>query len=152
MPKIKIQKDEIVEFLVDYLDLENVEDRIGELRGIDWNPFDDDGDEYEGAWEEMVHNWELVSQAARSLVSVAERIVIGGISLSNQQKHEAVVGALDRAVNAPWYLEAFDGPAISMIVSMAVGWMNAVNWGIGQDEVESKIHLALEGGSLRREV
>jgi hypothetical protein len=132
MADINIDKNEIVEFMVDYLQLEEFKESVGKLKDIDWNPFDDDGDEFVGVWAEIQHNYDLIWDVAVNLVGVAERIVVGGLSLENEQKHNVVVSALDRALKSPWYLEPFDGVALGMLVTAAVKFLKMVDWGVGE--------------------
>lgn len=130
MAEVKIEKDELVSFLIDYLDIEGVKGKLSGLKQIDWNPFDDDGDEYDTVFAEIRHNWDLIWDALTALVQTAERIVVGGVTLTNVQKHEAVVSALDKALVLPWYMEPFDGVALGMLVASAVKFMNKVDWGV----------------------
>ena len=130
MAKVEINKDEIAEFMLDYIDWEGTKDTVGKLKEFDWNPFDEDGDEFVGAWAEMRHNSELVIDVAKALVNTAERVVVGGLSLSASQKRDAVVKALDNALRLPWYAEPFDGIALGIFVDMVVAFMNKVDWGI----------------------
>jgi len=127
-PKVEIDLNEIVVFLLEDLGVEALREKMTALRGIDWNPFDDDGDEYDSVWSEMQHNFNLVWQAADSLVYTAERIVVGGVELTAPEKHKAVVRALDAAIRLPWYAEPFDGPLLDMIVVGAVNRWNSVDW------------------------
>jgi hypothetical protein len=102
-------------------------EELAKLRAeFDWNPFDDDGDEYVGVWEEVKHNFQLVGNVAMSVVLVAERATISGQSLSDPQKHAACVQALDDIIRLPWYLEPFDNVALDMAVSTAVAALNSI--------------------------
>lgn len=112
------------------LELDALKGEVQKLRGIDWNPFDEDGDEYDGAFAEIHHNWELVWNVVLQAVAVTERIIVDGASLSNAQKHKVVVGILDDIVRLPWYAEPFDGPVLDALVKAAVKFLKAVNWGI----------------------
>ena len=127
-PRVEIELDEIVDFLIEDLGIEALSEKMTALGGIDWNPFDEDGDEYESIWSEMQHNFSLVWQATDALVFTAERIVVNGIELSAPEKHRAVVAALDRAIRLPWYAEPFDGPLLDMIVVGAVNRWNSIDW------------------------
>jgi hypothetical protein len=127
-PRVEIELDEIVDFLIEDLGIEALSEKMTALGGIDWNPFDEDGDEYESIWSEMQHNFSLVWQATDALVFTAERIVVNGIELSAPEKHRAVVAALDRAIRLPWYAEPFDGPLLDMIVVGAVNKWNSIDW------------------------
>lgn len=97
-------------------------------KNIDWNPFDEDGDEHVGPWAEIRQNFKLVGDVAMSVVHVAESIVVEGQGLSAPQKHAACVQALDDILRLPWYLEPLDGPVLDMVVSTAVAGMNAIGW------------------------
>lgn len=126
--RAEINLDEIVDYLTDSLGVEALKEKMGGLSGIDWNPFDEDGDEYESVWSEMQNNFSLVWQAADALVFTAERIVVGGVSLTAPEKHKSVVEALDRAIRLPWFAEPFDGPLLDMIVVGAVNRWNSIDW------------------------
>lgn len=126
MSKIEIKKDELVKYLVNSLALEGLKDAATNLKEIDWNPFDDDGDEYDTPWKEIVHNKDILVDVALALVNTAERIIIEGNKLTASQKHDAVVKALDDAISLPWYAEPFDGKLISLLVTSVVKTMNAL--------------------------
>ena len=140
----EFEMKDVVDFLEDYLDFEELEDKVVGLKGIDWNPFDEDQDEYEGVWAEMHHNWQLLWDAVCAVTNTLERVVIGGVMLSNQEKHKAAVETLDRAIRLKWYLEPFDGPAINMLVKASVSWWNSVDWGIGIEDIEPLVELDSE--------
>lgn len=137
-PKVEISLDEIVDFMWEYLEMDNVKSEIRKLKSFDWNPFNEDGDEYAGAFAEMAHNWELIWNVMKQFVNVAERIVVGGVGLTNQQKHKAVVEAIDRAIRLPFFLEPFDGIVIDMFVTAAVKFWNTVGWGVDATPLEVK--------------
>lgn len=142
MADIKFETKEIADFLVDYLDLGDFKDDLGKLRDIDWNPFNEDGDEYVGVWAEIRHNYDLVWEVAVDLCGIAEQLLIGGLSLTSEQKHKSVVEALDRALDCPWYLEPFDGTALGLLVNTVVKYLNLVEWGIGAGSVSGAIEIA----------
>jgi len=122
--KVEIKKDELVKYLVKSMKTSELSKAMKGLKEIDWNPFDDDGDEYDSAWKEIVHNKDLVFDAAVALSVTAERLVVEGMSLSAPQKHKAVVSALDKAIALPFFMEPFDGKVIDLIVTGAVKFMN----------------------------
>lgn len=134
--KIEIKKDELVKYLVKSLKTPELTKAMNGLKEIDWNPFDDDGDEYDTAWKEIVHNKDLVFDAAVALAHTAERLVIEGKSLSAPQKHDAVVSALDKAIALPFFMEPFDGKVIDLIVTGAVKFMNLLRKSKPAPEVE----------------
>lgn len=141
MAEITFNKDEIVQFLVDRLEIGEIRESIRGLKGIDWNPFDDDGDEYVTVWEELRHNWDLISDVAEQLVRSVEFLVVDGQSLSSEQKHDAVVAALDKAIRVPWYVEPFDGLLIGLLVNVIVRQFNKINWGVGDGETVALIEV-----------
>lgn len=122
--KVEFEKGELVKYLIKQLAIDGLKKAAKNLKDIDWNPFDDDGDEYDTAWKEMVHNKDLLVEAAMALVNTAERIVIEGNKLTSVQKHDAVVAALDKAIKLPWFAEPFDGKIISLLVTSVVKTMN----------------------------
>lgn len=122
--KVEIKKDELVKYLVKTLKTPELMKAMKGLKEIDWNPFDDDGDKYDTAWKEIVHNKDLVFDAAVALAVTAERLIIEGQALSAPQKHKAVVAALDKAIALPFFMEPFDGKVIDLIVTGAVKFMN----------------------------
>lgn len=122
--KVEFEKDELVKYLIKQLALSGLKKAAKNLKDIDWNPFDDDDDEYDTAWKEIVHNKDLLVEAAAALVNTAERIIIEGNRLTAAQKHDAVVAALDKAIILPWYAEPFDGKIISLLVTSVVKTMN----------------------------
>lgn len=134
--KVEIKEQEVLDFLKEFLELDKFSEELSKMKGIDWNPFDEDGDEHVGAFQEMHHNFELIWSAAMALTKSVEQIVIGGISLTNQQKHKAVVKALDDLIRLPWYAEPFDGPLLDVLVKISVQYWNAVNWGVQLDKIE----------------
>ena len=137
--KVEFELNEVVDFLEEYLKLGEVKDSIKKLKGIDWNPFNEDGDEYVGAFEELQHNLDLISDAAEDLCKTVQFMLIGGQTLSNQQKHKAVVKALDNAVRLPFWAEPFDGILFDVIVKMAVKNLKKVNFGVPEGEVREII-------------
>jgi hypothetical protein len=145
--KVNIEGQEIQDFLVKYLELEVLKEEIKDLKGIDWNPFDDDRDQYDGVWEEMGHNFELIWSATLAITKTVELIVVGGVSLTNRQKHKAVVQALDDAIRLPFYAEPFDGPLIDLVVKIAVRYWNSVNWNVPVPPIELRPKGALNDGS-----
>ena len=132
---ITFDKDRLVDFLKTELEFDERKKAIGGIGQIDWNPFDDDGDEYTNVWSEMKHNWELVWDALIAVVGVLETIVVEGVSLSAPQKKKAAVSLLDDLLKLPFYLEPFDGIALGMLVDSAVGFMNKVNWGVDVPQI-----------------
>jgi len=139
--KVEFEKKEIVTFLVDYLELDEVKNSLVGLKKIDWNPFDQDEDEYETPWAEIKNNFSIVSDAVSDLVFAAERLVVGGVNLNSSQKHEAVVSALDHAIKLPWYLEPFDGAILGMLVNLAVSAWNTIGWGLEPGEELAGIEI-----------
>jgi len=143
MPEVVIDKDKLREYVAQTLNTAELSQQLGKLKDIDWNPFDEDGDEYVGLWAEMKHNWDVVWTFLLYACSLAENLVVDGLSLEAPQKHDLVVGALDDVIHLNWYLEPFDGPALGMLVKAAVSFLNKVGWG---DEIEGlakeKVELA----------
>lgn len=123
---IKIKKEKLVKYLVDSLDLSDIKNATSGLKEFDFNPFDDDGDEYETAWDEIVHNKDLLVEFCMALVRTADRLIVEGQKLTSAQKHDAVVSALDDAIALPWYAEPFDSKLISLLVTSLVKTLNAV--------------------------
>jgi len=139
--KTEFNKDQIVDYIERKLDDSGLLAAITAAKALDWNPFDDDGDEYVGAWAEMRHNADLILGVARGAILLAEQIVIDGRSLTNPQKRDAVVAVLDDCIRLPWYAEPFDGIAIGLLVDSGVAAFNALGWvqeipGLG--EVDAK--------------
>jgi hypothetical protein len=130
MSAANIDHRELARLIWEQLRLSEWRDSIVALRGIDWNPFDDDGDEYVGIFSEINHNFSLVFDVAQQAAAVAQRIVVDGASLSDPQKHRVVVQVLDDLIRLPFYAEPFDGPVIDVLVKSAVKMLRAVNWGI----------------------
>jgi hypothetical protein len=114
----------------DQLNLSELRDSVVALKGIDWNPFDDDEDEYAGIFSEINHNFSLIFDVAQKAAAVTQRIVVDGAVLSDPQKHKVVVQVLDDLIRLPFYAEPFDGPVIDVLVKSAVKMLRAVNWGI----------------------
>jgi hypothetical protein len=114
----------------DQLQLDELKASVVALKGIDWNPFDEDADEYVGVFGEINHNFSLIFDVAQKAAAVAQRIVVDGASLSDPQKHKVVVQVLDDLIRLPFYAEPFDGPVIDVLVKSAVKMLRAVNWGI----------------------
>ncbi len=112
------------------LELDEVKASVVALKGIDWNPFDEDADEYVGVFGELNHNFSLVFDVAQKAAAVVQRIVVDGASLSDPQKHKVVVQVLDDLIRLPFYAEPFDGPVLDVLVKSAVKLLRAVNWGI----------------------
>lgn len=127
--KVTFSEKEVVDALLKFADIPTLKLKLSALRGVDWNPFNEDGDAYVGVFGELNHNIDLMWDAALAIANCAERLVIGGIQLTNQQKHKAVVEALDRAIRVPFFLEPFDGILIDILVSGAVKWFNKFGWG-----------------------
>lgn len=124
----EINLDRIVAALEQELQTEQLARSFNQLRGLDWNPFDEDEDEFIGPFAEMNHNLELIWDFALDVVHLAERARLGARKLTSPEKHKVVVEILDDAVRLPWYAEMFDGPAFDVLVKVAVGYLNAVGW------------------------
>jgi hypothetical protein len=130
MSAVTFDHKQLARLVWDQLKLSEVRDSVVALKGLDWNPFDDDGDEYVGIFAEINHNFSLVFDVAQQAAAVAQRIVVDGASLSDPQKHRVVVQVLDDLIRLPFYAEPFDGPVIDVLVKSAVKMLRAVNWGI----------------------
>jgi hypothetical protein len=130
MSTANIDHRELARLIWEQLRLSELRDSIVALRGIDWNPFDDDGDEYVGIFSEINHNFSLVFDVAQQAAAVAQRIVVDGASLSDPQKHKVVVQVLDDLIRLPFYAEPFDGPVLDVLVKSAVRLLRSVDWGI----------------------
>jgi hypothetical protein len=110
------------------IDGKAVVEKIRGLKGIDWNPFDEDGDEHVGPWNEIKHNFKLVADVAMEAVMCLERANIAGEGLTDPQKHAVAVQVLDDILRLPWYLEPFDNIALDMLVSTAVAGLKGLGW------------------------
>ena len=121
---------QLARLIWDQLQLDDVRGSIVALRGIDWNPFNEDGDEYVGIFAEINHNFSLIFDVAQQAAAVAQRIVVKGASLSDPQKHKVVVQVLDDLIRLPFYAEPFDGPVLDVLVKSAVKLLRSVEWGI----------------------
>jgi len=130
MSAVSIDHKELARLVWNQLELEKVKAAVQALRGIDWNPFDEDADEYVGVFGEINHNFGLVFDVAAQAAAVVQRIVVDGASLSDPQKHRVVVQILDDLIRLPFYAEPFDGPVLDVLVKSAVKMLRAVNWGI----------------------
>lgn len=132
MPSIGFDKDALTRVAAAIYEAVDGPEFIEKMRSlkknIDWNPFDEDGDEFVGPWAEIRQNFRLVGEVAMAVVHCAESLVIEGKSLSAPQKHAACVQALDDIIRLPWYLEPLDGPVLDMVVSTAVTAMNSIGW------------------------
>jgi hypothetical protein len=133
---ISFDEKEIVSTLMNYAEIPALNLKLRALKGIDWNPFDEDGDKYIGIFDELRHNYDLIWDAAKAFVNTAERLVVGGESLTNVQKHKVVCDALDRAIRVPFFLEPFDDILIGVVVTGAVKWFNSLGWGpMAEDKI-----------------
>lgn len=131
---------ELARLVWEQLKLDEVKASVKALKGIDWNPFDEDGDEFVGVFAEINHNFSLVWDVAQKAAAVAERIVVDGASLSDPQKHKVVVQVLDDLIRLPFYAEPFDGPVIDVLVKSAVKALRAIQWGIDlPPEIPAKV-------------
>jgi hypothetical protein len=130
MPEFNVDAKKLALLIWEELQLEEVKTSIVALKGIDWNPFNEDLDEHVGAWAEMQHNWDLLWDVALKVVQAVQRVLVGGLSLASPQKHAAAVKILDDLIRAPWYVEPFDGTVIDMLIKSAVKFMQSVNWGV----------------------
>lgn len=138
MPSISFDKDALIKVAAAIYQTVDGPALVEQLRTlkkrIDWNPFDDDGDEFEGPWSEIRQNFKIVGEVALKVVHCAEMLVVEGQQLSAPQKHAACVAALDDILRLPWYLEPLDGPAIDLVVSTAVAAMNSIGWVSGSGD------------------
>jgi hypothetical protein len=145
MPSISFDKDALTKVAATIYQIVDGPELIEQLRTlkkrIDWNPFDEDGDEFAGPWAEIRQNFKIVGEVAMQIVHCAERLVVEGRELSAPQKHAACVQALDDILRLPWYLEPLDGPAFDLVVSTAVAAMNSIGWVSGSSDgfVDAKI-------------
>ena len=154
MAKIEVEPKELLDALSSYLGTEDVRVNVAALRKFDWWPFDDDGDEYETVWEEVNHNWILVRDAMLSIVVLLEKVVVGGIALSNQQKHKMAVAMLDRMIKLPFFLEPFDNIVLDMLVKFCVDFWKKINWGVTEEEALKRIDVTVnsDGTMVFREI
>ncbi len=130
MSAFAVDYKQLVSLIWDQLQLDDAKAAVVGLKGIDWNPFDEDGDEYDGVFAEIDHNFDLIWDVATKAAAAMQRVVIDGASLSNAEKHKAVVEILDNLIRGPWYIEPFDGIILDGIVKGAVKFLRAINWGI----------------------
>lgn len=121
--------DQVVEWLLTYINYPKLKQDIKALKGFDWSLVDNDDDEFHGFFEEWGHNLDLVLTVIKDLVYAVQQVVIGGLALSDAGKHKAVCEALDRIIRLPFFLEPFDGPFIDLLVKQAVKAWKSVNWG-----------------------
>ena len=129
MAKIQVDLHQVSGYIFGVLRDEGFIEKLDALkREFDFNPFNQDDDEYVGPWQEIRHDGALLGDVVTAAIHVAERITIDGISLNDAQKHAVVVQALDDAIRLPWYAEPFDGTIFNMAVTTAVRTMNAVGW------------------------
>ena len=142
MSAITVDVKTLARLVWNQLQLDEVKQSVKALKGIDWNPFNEDGDEYVGAFQELNHNWNLIFDVAQKAAAVAERIVVDGASLTDPQKHKVVVQVLDDCIRLPFYAEPFDGPILDVLVKSAVKALRAIQWGIElPPEVPAKIEF-----------
>lgn len=126
---IEVNHKELVRQVVEYLEVANLNQALKTLtHEFDWNPFNNDGDEYDGFWPEVRHNMDLVNDVIMATVMVLEKATVGGRELKSPEKLDIAVGVLDEALRLPWYAEMFDGPLLKILVSQAVSIMNKVHW------------------------
>ena len=131
---VNVNYKELARLVAEELELQGVKDALTRLRGFDWNPFDDDGDEHVGVWAELQNNWDLIFDVAVQAALVMRRGIEGVASLDNPQKHKVVVQVLDDLVRVPWFLEPFDGIVFDGIVTAAVKYCKMVDWGLSLPE------------------
>jgi hypothetical protein len=117
------------EQILEIIGIENLNGPLKKLKAeFDFNPFDQDGDQWETPWDEFRHNVELVNDVILATVQVLERAVVAGRSLSSPEKLEVAVAVLDEVLVLPWYAEMFDGPILKLMVSQAVALLNSIGW------------------------
>lgn len=126
--KMTFDAKSLARFLVTYTDLEDFKVKASALKGFDWNPFNEDEDEYDTPWKEIQHNWDLLWSAVVAFAHTVDRVLIGGQELTNRQKHAVVKEAIDRALILPWYLEPFDGMVIDMVIKAAAEFVHHVEF------------------------
>lgn len=149
MAIIRIDASKLIEFLKDELDFDEKKAAITGLTKIDWNPFDDDGDEHVGVWNEMKNNWSLFWDAILAIISTLEAIVVGGVSLSAPQKKSVAVDLIDDLLKLPFFLEPFDDIIIGLLVDAAVSQMNKIDWGLPSGEVLQIVDVPFDTGVWR---
>ena len=129
MAKIQVDLHQVSGYIFGVLRDEGFIEKLDVLkREFDFNPFNQDADEYVGPWDEIRHDGSLLADVVAAAVHVAERITIDGYSLNNAEKHAAVVQVLDDVFRLPWYAEPFDGPFLNMAVTAGVRIMNGIGW------------------------
>lgn len=131
---ISVDYKELARKVAEELNIAELKESLSKLKTLDWNPFDDDGDQYVGVWQELQHNWDLIFDVAVQSARVVRRGIEGVASLDDPQKHKVVVQVLDDLVRAPWYIEPFDGVAFDGIVTAAVKYCKLVDWGLSLPE------------------
>lgn len=125
MPVLKIEVDKLKEFLENELDLLTLKDKARALKKEwDWNPFDKDDDQYTTAWQEFMHNIDLLSEMMEQVVITVEKAskVLG--ILEGGAKLEAAVQFLDKLIRLPFFLEWLDGPLFRFAISYVVRALN----------------------------
>ncbi len=149
--KVEFDYKEIADFLEDFLEIPHIVEKLERLKDeFDWNPFDEDQDAYVGVFAEVSHNADLVWDLTCAVCNTLEAVVVGGLSLTSQEKHRAAKEALDRAIRLPWYAEPFDGPMIDLMIGFAVRHLNSVGWttpeGLAEDVETAIVRYATRRG------
>lgn len=133
----KVDIDAVIDEIKNQIGYEEWKESIENLKGFDLWPFDDDGDEFLTAFDEMRNNANIICDAALATIAMVERAFIGVAELENPQKHAIVREILDDAIKLPFYAEWADGPIIDLLISFAVRLMKRT---IGEGRVEHKFN------------
>lgn len=126
MAVLKVDVQKLRDFLNDELNLEELKEKAKALKKEwDWNIFDKDGDEYTTAWQEFMHNIDLLSNLFEEVVIAVEKAsqVLG--ILEGGAKLEAAVKFLDDVIKLPFFLDWFDGPLLKFGISYVVRSLNS---------------------------
>jgi hypothetical protein len=127
---MEVDKDKLIEAFKRELDLPVINDKIARLKQLfatkSFNPFNGVVIDEANGWDNMKEANRLIADLIDFAITTAERISAdAGAALSGKDKLDAVVKFLDDAIKVPWYLEAFDGPAIRLAITQVVNVLNA---------------------------
>jgi len=132
---ITLNKEKLFEALEKLGNVEEFEAIIARWKELGFNPFDFNavtGDPK--GWADTVEGAQLLNDLIMLAIRTVE-VTAADVAetVSSEDKLDSVVSFLDDIIDAPWYMEAFDGPALH---AMVVGLVSLLNSWFGHDWID----------------
>jgi len=139
---VKIDLDVFIEQIKETVEFDEWKEEASKLKGFDLWPFNEDGDEHQGVYEEMRNNAEIIGDVILATVNMVEEAFASITLLDNPQKHAIVREFLDDAIRLPFWAEWADGPLLDMLITLSVRLAK-------QTKEQASLVLEFNGGAMQ---